>query len=191
MIFLTGHHAAGKTTVAKALAFYNFTCLELGTILREKWHNEAPEIKFNLWYRSKERTYGQTFTDRVLVKEIKKQIKNVINTTKKPQDLILVGNRSLSGIQYIINKVPLFNNRKNIIIFISAPTKILKKRYCVREKKQISFKNFQLLLKKDRQLGIETIIPYADFKIYNNGSKQQLMKTTKKIIFSKLKYSSK
>ncbi len=191
MIFLTGPHCSGKTEMAQMLSLHNFKCLELGETLRKKWHKEAPELTLDVWCRMKEKSFGSRFTDEALIVEIKKQIKESLKWPMFYQDLVLVGSRSFQGIQYIIDNLSLANNRKNIIIYIEAPYKALKERFEKREKRKITSKEFRLWLEKDKKLGIETIIPHTDYKILNNGSKEEFKRMIEKIIFFDLKYSKK
>jgi len=188
MIFLTGLHCSGKTEAAQVFSLYNFKCFELGETLRKKWCKETPEIAFDEWYRAKEEIFGPRFTDEVLVAEIKKQIKELSGKPTFHQDLVLIGSRSFRGIQHIINNLFLVNNRKNIIIYIEASRENLKERFEEREKKRVTPEEFSLWLERDRMLGIETIIPHANYKIMNNGSKEEFGRIIKKIIFSDLKY---
>ena len=74
---------------------------------------------------------------------------------------------------------------------MNASFKILKERYCIREKKVIKHKEFNLLLEKDCEIGIKTIIPHANFIVLNNDSKEEIKNIIEKILFSELKYIKK
>jgi len=189
MIFLTGPHGAGKTTVAEMLSEYDFEYLDLGGILRRKHKVEAEDINFELWCQQKEKIFGPTFTDDIIVEEVKKHKERILSQLNSVQDLIIVGSRSFRGLKYIINKVGLFKNKKNVIIYIDAPISVLQRHYCLKEHKKISLKRFKELLGKDEKMGISTIIPYADIKILNDGSKKDLRAKVEEIFFFKLGYS--
>ena len=188
MIFLTGPHAAGKTTSAKILSRYGFVYIELGAILRRVHLKEGEGVDFEKWLQRGEIAFGIHFTDDILVEEIKKKMKRTLYKSAAIQDIVIVGSRSFQGIQYIINKTPIFNKRKNIIIYMDSPVETLKARYSLRTGKQFDSKEFQLLLDKDYEIGLKTIIRHADFKIWNNGSKGDLKRKLKTIIFSDLNY---
>ncbi len=188
MLFLTGSHGAGKTTVANILISCNFGYpIELGGILRKMHFKIAPESSFGLWCEVGERAYGKNFTDDILIKEINKQREEILTKKSFSKDLIIVGSRSYSGIEYIINKVPIINNRKNIIVYIDVENDILRQRYNLREKKNLNPQEFELVLDNDRRIGIETIKPHADIIITNSESVERLKNEVEKLIISKLK----
>lgn len=188
MLFLTGSHGAGKTTIANMLISCNFGYpIELGGTLRKMHFKIAPELSFGLWCEKGEKMYGKNFTDDILIKEIIKQKEEVVAKKSLFKDLIIVGSRSYGGIEYIINRVPIINNRKNIIIYIDVETDILRQRYNLREKKNLSPQEFELVLDNDRRIGIETIKPHADIIIGNSESEEELKNKVEKLIISKLK----
>lgn len=188
MLFLTGLHGAGKTTVADILISCNFGYpIELGGTLRKIHFKTAPELSFGLWCEEGERLYGKNFTDDILIKEITKQREEIVAKKSLFKDLIIVGSRSYGGIEYIINKVPIINNRENIIIYIDVETDILRQRYNLREKKNLSSQEFESLLDNDRRIGIETIKPYAGIIVTNSESMERLKCEVEKLIISKLK----
>lgn len=188
MIFLTGPHGAGKTTVAKILTRHNFNCLELGEILRKRHQAESLKISFQTWCAQNEKSQGVYFTDSVIVGEIRKKCKEALKSKTPFQDLIIVGSRSFRGIQYITKRIPLLNERGNVIIFIDAPLKILKKRYCVREERRLTWNEFRAILNNDTQMGLAGIGSVADIRVLNVGSKRELEARIERIIFGKLGY---
>lgn len=188
MLFLTGSHGAGKTTIANILISCNFGYpIELGGILRKTHFNIAPELSFGLWCEEGEKIYGKNFTDDILVKEINKQRKKILTKKSSSKDLIIVGSRSYSGIEFIIDKVPIINNRKNIIIYIDVANDILRQRYNLREKKNLNPQEFELILENDRRIGIESIKPHADIIISNSESEEKLKSEVEKLTNTILK----
>ncbi|MBU4348086.1 AAA family ATPase [Patescibacteria group bacterium] len=188
MLFLTGPHGSGKTTVANILVSCNFGYpIELGGTLRKAHIKIAPELSFGLWCEKGEKIYDKNFTDEILAKEINKQKEEILAQKSFFKDLIIVGSRSYSGIEYIINKVPIINNRKNIIIYIDVANDILRQRYNLREKKNLSPQEFELILENDRRIGIESIKPHADIIISNSESEEKLKSEVKKLITTILK----
>ena len=188
MIFLTGHHGAGKTTVAEILTNYNFIYIDLGGILRKKHQEEDPEISFESWCEKNENIKGLSFTDDVIVGAIKNTCQSISLTHNPPRDLVVVGSRSITGIQYIIEKIPSFNGCKNFIVYIDASIDDLMQRYCDREGKRFSLDEFNALLERDVQIGLPSIISCADIRIFNNGSMQKLEEMTEKLIINQLGY---
>jgi dephospho-CoA kinase len=188
MIFLTGPHASGKTMVSKIFSTYGFICIELGTTLRAKHKEESQGLDFKDWCQEEEKKYGVNFTDKIIVNKIKEEI-NKLKNLLIVQDLVIVGSRSYSGIEYIIEKVTPINQRNNAILYLDAPYEILKERYCFREKVEMNDEEFNYLLEKDRQIGIETIASRANYYIWNNESEDKLKKDLELILFSNLNYS--
>jgi dephospho-CoA kinase len=189
MIFLAGPHGAGKTTVAEILAGHNFIYLDLGGVLRKKHQEENPEISFDMWCKDNEKLSGPSFTDDVIVREIEKIHCDINKGNVLPRDLVIVGSRSLKGIKYIIEKIPNFNGCKNFIVYIDAPAEILIRRYCFRESKQLTLDDFRVLLERDIQIGLPSIVSAADIRIVNSGSMQALENATYKLIINQLGYT--
>jgi len=187
MIFLTGPHCAGKTTVAEILTLYNFQYIDLGPVLRSKHQKDSPKISFHEWILLKEKQNGKHFTDNLLVEHINKYIKKLIKNHILVRDLIICGNRSFQGIQYITkNTIKPYPYERNIIIWIDADPQILWKRFCA-QRKPISFQNFKELLKKDERIGIRTIKKKADYIIFNNYHNiKYLKKEVSKFFFEQL-----
>lgn len=188
MIFLTGPHGAGKTTLSEILSNYNFAYIDLGGILRKKHFIEHPNISFESWRRIGEEKNGTYFTDDIIIEEIKERKKEILSKSDIVQDLVIVGSRSHKGIKYIIDRISRLNDRRNIIIYIDAPIDVLKERCCTRDQRKSTMQEFKELLNKDVRIGIETILPYIDFKISNDGSKEELEEKIKKIVFLDLEY---
>jgi dephospho-CoA kinase len=182
MLFLTGPHGAGKTTVAKILTGYNFSYIDLGGTLRERHKKEDCGIDFESWCKKNENDKGKFFTDDLIVEEIKKMIADISSGPDTPKDIAIVGSRSFNGIQYITQRINSFKGLKNTIIYIDTPPNILIERYCKREGKRLSAPEFGLLLEKDKRLGLPSIEIKADVKITNNGSMEDLRKKIEKII---------
>jgi len=189
MIFLTGPHGAGKTTVGQMLSRYNFDYLDLGVLLRRRHQKENSAISFGEWCSVNEAIYGSSFTDSIILEEILTRLEEFSAGKLRPQDLIIVGSRSLKGIQYIIRRVPLYDGRQNIIIFIDAPFEVLRRRYCARERERITKKEFQEILDRDNRMGLREIMSKANIVITNTGSKKELEKEFNRIAFERLSYS--
>ncbi len=189
MIFLIGPHGAGKTTIAEIITCYNFIYFDLGKILRDYHKRKKPEIDFRSWCMENERIHGPLFTDKIIIREIKRRYREMINKVCQPQDLVIVGSRSFQGIKYIINEMSSFNEHENVIICIEAPFDVLKERYCAREKRKLSDQEFQAILNKDKQMGLLEAEDRADLRISNVVSMQELKERVKDLIDGELGYS--
>jgi len=189
MIFLTGPHGAGKTTVAEILAGHNFIYLDLGGVLRKKHWEENSGISFDVWCKENEKLNGPSFTDDVIAGEIERIRCDINKGNVLPRDLVIVGSRSLKGIKYIIEKIPNFNGCKNFVVYIDAPAEILMQRYCDRENKQLTMDDFKALLERDIQIGLPSIVPVADIRILNSDSMQSLENAIQELIINQLGYA--
>ncbi len=182
MIFLTGPHGAGKTTIAEMLVGHGFVYLDLGKLLRGKYREEDPEVSFESWCKVNEEKVGPSFTDDVIVLEIDALRRSIAASAKPPRDLVIVGSRSLNGIRHITGRVPNFNGRGNSVVYIDAPPEVLMQRYCDREGKQLSRSDFDALLERDVQMGLPSIDPCVDVRLFNNGSIRQLEEMTRELV---------
>ena len=170
MIFLTGPHGTGKTNIAQTLNECNFVFIDLGSTLRQEWKREKPEISFDSWASDK----GQEYIDNFILQKIKKLFAECQTSFKPVQDIVVVGNRSLRGINHIIDNMKSVV-KKNYIFYIDTPKEKLFKQYCSREGNGLGVDEFEAILEKDRQFGIDELSYHSDIKIINDGSLNELL----------------
>lgn len=176
MLFITGPHGVGKTHFAKVLQQDGFPSIDLGPTLRMVWNRTSPHITFEEFIRRGEEI-GNTFLDQLLVKEIITRL-----NLKEPgsyKDLLVVGSRSISGIQYLKSNFPELRSIRSVVVYIDAEEEILYRRYCRRENRQVEVEEFRQLLDEDREMGLEEIRQVADFLIENNGSLKEFNREIK------------
>ncbi len=183
-IFVTGPHEAGKTLFAKILAHENFPSIDLGPTLRNVWKRQAPNTTFDNFVQAGERHFGQNFTDSILVEEILEELR--VQSIGDASRLLLLGSRSVMGIQYIKSHIPLLGLSKNFVVYIEADEATLYQRYCKRNE-HVSLEEFRLMLKKDRDMGLERIQEMADFVIANDGSVEEFELKVKHLVFELMK----
>ncbi len=188
MIFLAGHHGAGKTRLARIMYELSFLSIDLGPTLR-RLHREQNEIpNFKDWIKKGEENFGLFFTDNLLIREIKK-LKDLLESSDLYTDVVIVGSRSRVGIERIQNAVPSVSGCKSNIIFIDAPFDVLHRRYNKREGTVLDSINFKDLI--DLEVNIEQIRDIANFVLYNDGSISKLEIAIEEILFQKIGYVKK
>lgn len=189
MVFLTGPHGAGKTAISDLFKQNNFWCFELGQTLRDQCLLETGGSDFAKWCQDREDAYGKSFTDKLLTEKIMELVQKARITERQPQDIVLVGSRSYNGIQFIDSHIPQWNERKRSIIFIDAAPEVLRTRFSFREGREYTPIEFQGVLDRDRDIGLESIRSHADFIVSNDGTKEELCRRAEGIIFEKLEYN--
>ena len=173
MIFLVGQHCAGKSRISLIFAQAHFLCVDLGPLLREIHQQTAPFLPFIDWVRMGEEAEGRFFTDARLAAEVLRRIGN--DSPKHWQDMLIVGNRSLEGVMYLIEKIGVYRGRKNIIVWVEAPVETLYRRYGVRNPDcPLSYSDFLDLLEVDNKIGLSALRNAAEVQLSNTGSEPQL-----------------
>lgn len=189
MIFLAGPHCAGKTTTAELLASHNFAFIDLGPTLRRTHREKANNLSFRGWLAEGEAQYGCHFTDDLLVEAVQGYKRELLRRPVPVQDLVICGSRSLDGVSYIAEKVKGLSEQPNVVVWIEAPEPVLWRRYC-EENREISRVEFEALLKRDRELGLDTIKEQAEHILVNDGATIEVLgKKVNELFFGKLGYS--
>ncbi len=168
MIFITGPHCVGKTTIAKKLQHYGFVHIETGDIVRKEYRKEVLGIEFHMWALNKNHMFNNFIAQAIMDKcFLIKQSKGNI------QDILVTGNRQINGIKYLIKNVPPVNHKPDFIIYVEADERILYTRYIKRQgrtKKQLTFKKFKdEVLGFDIKMGLKQIRNKADLIVCNNS----------------------
>lgn len=161
MLFVCGPHASGKSALVRDALNDGYTIFDTGPTLRSLHKNERPEITFREWVTDGERTAGNNFTDELLAKELRK----LIAETPPSSGIIVVGNRSVSGIEYLKGQI---DHSDSKVIYINAPKRMLFDRYKQREDaKNLTQKEFDEILEADMRMGLYQISGISDAKILN------------------------
>lgn len=166
MIFITGHHNTGKSTTAKWLISYGFNHIETGEIVRQSYQDSNSNDSFYDWVSKKNIQNENYLNDLIVIKII-----NIFNQNIN-SNLIITGNRQITGINYIINKLNSIYKKKSLIIFLHAPEKELFDRQLKRKDRIIPNLNFDLFKNKylayDENMGINDIKKDANYIIDNS-----------------------
>lgn len=174
MIFLAGPHGAGKTQVTELLRPLGFFSLDLGPIIRGIHMETAPDITLREWVESGEQKYGADFTNAVIARFALTHLEqNYIN--KEYKGLIISGNRSVRGMLYLKQALrPLLPQELGWLVYLEAPFSLLHKRYCSREKVQLSKEEFQKVLDAEQEMGLGDLRGLANIHIKNDASLRRL-----------------
>jgi len=174
IIGLVGETGSGKDTFCKYLKknYHDVFCFRFSDPLSEVLKIFFDEIKKEdqQWLATSLR---ERFGNNILGKAIKKKIKNI-----KRGIAILNGIRAWEEYRMI-------KNLGGKIIYITADSKIRWQRLRKRGEKKddsVSYKKFLELEKNRTEILIPQIGKKADFKIENNGSRQNFYREIKKII---------
>jgi len=188
MIFLTGPHGAGKTEISKLLTSYGFEPIDLGPTIRRLHAESGTELGMRDWCLKGEQLYGPHFTDKVLATEMNRLLGSTGESKSAFSDLLVVGSRSVSGINYLKSEVQHTSGYQDVIIFLDASEEILRRNYNQREGKEYSPEQFAEILEHDRKMGIDSIRSISDYVIRNEGTLQMLEAAIQSLIFGTLKY---
>lgn len=172
MIFVVGPTASGKTEVGRIFASKKFIIFDLGPMLRSIYQRTNYDGEFLEWVKHGEEREGIHFTDALLLGEILHAISS--ENIDVHQDIIIVGNRSLGGIEYL--RYGISSQRTSHIIFMETRPDIRYKRFNQREGTTLSMRDFDSLLdlEFERKMGLYDIKIVADTIIQNNGNKDEL-----------------
>lgn len=162
-IFLVGHRGSGKTYLANKLKEeYELLHIDTGPLIRKNHREKFSEYDFVTWLKHGEKKYGENFSNIVVCKEIENILKN---SHIKSDLLIITGNRSMQGIEYIIKE---FGIHEFKVIFLDAPFECLKRNYVKRENLNLSDDEFQAIIDVEKNMGISGVKEYT--KNNNNNS---------------------
>lgn len=173
MIFITGHHNTGKSTISRHLEQFGFVHIETGDVIRGLHKKMAPEMDFFKWAEGMGDELNDFITEKALIAR-----KVVLESKGLLQDVIISGNRQMSGINHVIRYAQLVDGRKNLVIFFYATDEILFQRQCSRIDRKIpgltlaKFK--EEIMQYDIKMGINEIREKADIVISNDSSLQEL-----------------
>lgn len=166
MIFITGPHSAGKTTIAKKLRDHGFLHVETGDIVRRKHQEIAPDVEFGRWVSEQQHKFDHYILEIVL--DTQRQIEQSYGLL---QNIVITGNRQIDGVVYLMENVPPLNKKPNLIIYVEADEQILFKRYIRRPDRtdaSLTFEKFkEEILGFDKKMGLENIKRRANFIVQN------------------------
>ncbi len=182
MIFLIGHRAAGKTSVARYLVSdFNFFHAETGEIIRSHKKSTDPNLAMPDWVSYIEANFGLRYLDEVIRRNIEFSIRETQGIGGF-QELIVSGNRSLSGTEYLGQTLPEdLTGKRRLIVAIESPSTVLYERFISRnreEDERMSRVDFEeTVIRKELESGLGELLERADYKIVNDTNSQEVLRT--------------
>lgn len=176
MIFLVGCHATGKSEIAKILKEeFNFLHIETSEIVKNYKKSSHPGPSMNEWVNYINCTFGDNYIDQIIVDSIETKI-NLDFENSFSEEILITGNRSLSGVKYISNNLKTTYSEitsNNIVIEVFSDEEILFNRFKQRDREEgdcnISYDEFLKIIKNEKE-SINNLSKIANYKIENNFS---------------------
>ncbi|MDE1833610.1 MAG: hypothetical protein KGH58_04295 [Candidatus Micrarchaeota archaeon] len=173
MIFLAAQHGGGKSTLARseALAANGIDHVEVGKTLRARYGIEGiadPTETTRILKAYLAQSPGEIWD--AVVGEIKKRA--ALSLINGARELIVVGPRVLSGIEYIRGKASF--GMGNLIVYIDVPEQVLLERYNARNGSSLSAGQFSRMLGDDFADELREIRAAADYVIDGNASAREV-----------------
>ncbi len=182
MIFITGPHNVGKTTLAKWLENFGFSQIETGNIVREQHGILSPDKDFYEWAKEIQSS-NPDFFNKCVLDAVEQKIKNYNNLH---QDIIITGNRQIDGIDYVCNQISV-KTKKPLIFYLDASEDELFRRHSMRKDGRhpnISKQEFKKYLSYDQSLGLEKIKGHAHHILISGSTISKIQEEIKKILLS-------
>lgn len=161
--FICGHRGSGKSYVAKQIKeIINCNLFDTGPIIRNIYKNNNNNLTFEQWINLGIRNFGENFTNKLICENMNLDINKIS---------IVVGNRSLVGIKYIIDY---FNINDYKICFIDGDVNLFKNNYNFRENLNVNEYEFKEIIENEKNMGIDNI---KKFTIENSNNGMYFYKT--------------
>lgn len=172
VLFLIGPHASGKTYTSMEYVKDNSSVgvIDTGPIMRETYKNSGYDKPINEWVADLEKKYGSGITSKI----ISERINYLMNSSDK-DNFIIIGFRSLEGIDYVINDLNIENYS---ILYLDADKNLSYDNYRNRQidatideyESRVEYE-YSLGLSKMRNIAIikDSFIDYH-YKLSNNDS---------------------
>lgn len=168
MIFIAGPHSAGKTTIAGYLQDSGFLHIETGDIVRKRYQEEAPGVEFYAWASTQHQSFNRFIADAVAAAR-----SSVEQSQGRFQDILITGNRQVSGIDYLLQNIPPLDGKPNLIVFVEANEQILFRRHVERPGRCIEGMTFEKFKEEvlgfDNRMGLEEIRNRANLIVCNEN----------------------
>lgn len=186
--FVTGPSGVGKTSFSTMIKnTYNVDFFDTGPILREIYKNSNSNQSFSSWIRENEDRYGAEFAISSICKKMFDTFNNQLTT-------IIIGNRSIDGINYMIRNL---NIQNYCIVYLDADFECLKTNIENREKIYLSDEDFERIIRSGNEMGLlnlkEFVLSNPNFCYYYYKHQNENLKYLNiyKVITSKMQSDSK
>ena len=155
--YFCGHRGCGKNYLASQITeSAPIEIIDTGSIIREAYKKfNTNNSSFKEWMEENEKKYGENFSNMLISK---------IANVKKEKDYIVIGYRSIEGIQYLNKYSGIIDYQ---IYFIDGDYDLFRKNYNQREKTNISEEEYEEIVKVEETMGIDKIKEF----VLNNQDK--------------------
>lgn len=166
LLFIVGPHASGKTYSTNQYLNNNkdgnIVSIDTGPIMRKLHKESDPNIHISEWVNKLEEQYGKNVTSSLIAGEI-----NKIIVQGNYDNAILIGYRTIDSISYLIQALDIQDFH---ILYVDASYELLYNNYLKREKKEISFSDFEIYLNEELKSGLiklkDLAMNHADYFEY-------------------------
>jgi dephospho-CoA kinase/transcription elongation GreA/GreB family factor len=177
ILFVCGHHASGKSSVIKEALEKDYLIFDTGPTLRKVHQQRRADISFEDWVSIGESQNGKNFTDIILKDELEKLIET---SEVQRSGIVVIGNRSLSGIEYMRENLHISDSR---IMYVVTPKKVMFERFKEREQlPNLPAVEFDDIIEQEMKKGLYHVGRNADYKILNTGSIKEVAKKVKTLL---------
>lgn len=155
--FICGHRGCGKSYLVDQLKeFVDCRVYDTGPILRSKYKEFSlnSDMSFGEWIEINEQKYGKNFTNHIICENMDLNL---------DETNIIIGNRSMIGIQYAIEYFDIDNYK---VCFIDGNFDLFRLNYNKREKLNLDKNEFEEIIALENSMGIEDI----EYFVKNNPS---------------------
>lgn len=178
MLFVVGYHASGKSYFAQMLERqYGALHIETSAVVRAFKLLDAPDASIVAWAQAKEAEFGANFFDEIIVSAVRDRYLTEIEQGITPTEVVISGNRSLGGIQYIAEHLRGIDERQAKIFAVEVSEDTRYERFQKRDRREgdatMPLEEFQKLIKEEQNTGIDEIFLHADMIISNNGTETE------------------
>lgn len=152
--FIVGPHGVGKTYAINELRkVIDLVHVDTGPIIRGIHRLSNSGLPLGKWIEKGEQAFGKDFSNYILCEEISKIIKD-----NHDEEIFITGNRTVAGINYIIDY---FKIENPVIIYLDSPFYNLKENYDAREGDNNTAYNFDEIIRKELSSGLGALKEYV------------------------------
>ena len=179
--YFCGHRGCGKNFLANQISkSIPIEIIDTGPIIREAYAKyNSDNISFKDWMINNEEKYGKDFSNIIICRMTK---------IEKEKNYIIIGFRSIDGIQYFNNNFKITDYQ---IHFIDGEHELFRKNYNTREETNISEEEYKKIIKVEETMGIkkikEVVLDNKDIGKYyyknqnDNSIYEEVLKNIKRI----------
>lgn len=154
--FICGHRGCGKSYLINQICKERIChVFDTGPILRNSFKNLNLDVSFSDWIKINEEKEGRNFTNKIICQSINLNEDDVN---------IIIGNRSMDGINYILDY---FNIEDYKIVYIDGDYELFRVNYNMRENKNLNVNEFNAIIDFENSMGIRQI----EYFVKNNYDK--------------------